>query len=106
LEIDISRHTGTVGFLGCELADNGEVTISGSLISQLVALGNVGGYPELTMSRWTSGTTPIARGVVNVQIESNAEPGLTMDGYTSCLSDSDCLTTEICNRDNKLCQAR
>jgi len=106
LEIDISRHTGTVGVLACDLDDDGEVTLSGSLISQLVGLGNVGGYPELTMSRWTTGATSIAEGVVRVQVESNVEPGLTMDGYTSCLSDADCPVIQVCNRDNKLCLAR
>ncbi|MGC4090057.1 MAG: metallophosphoesterase [Polyangiaceae bacterium] len=53
-EMDISHHGGTVGFLGCDVEDNGSLTISAGLVSQLIALGGIGGYPELVVERTIS----------------------------------------------------
>ena len=104
VEIDISHHAGTVGYLACEVDDTGSLTISSGLVSQLVALGNIGGFPELTVTRASLGSTELAQGEVDLTIQSVIEPTLTIEGYTSCLADTDCPVGQVCNRGIKLCQ--
>ncbi len=104
VEIDISHHAGTVGYLACDADDTGSLTISAGLVTQLVALGNIGGFPELTVTRTSLGSTEIAQGEVDLTIQSVIEPKLTIEGYTSCLADTDCPAGQVCNRGIKLCQ--
>jgi hypothetical protein len=104
VEVDISHHGGTVGFLACELEDTGSLSISGGLISQLVALGGIGGYPELSIERTTTTSVDVGEGEVELEVGSAKEFILTMDGFKSCLANDDCAADEVCNRTIKLCQ--
>lgn len=104
-EMDISHHGGTVGFLGCDVEDNGSLTISAGLISQLIALGGIGGYPELTAERTLAKSVEMDEGEVELEVTSAKEFVMKIEGYTSCLSDADCSSAEVCNRTIKLCQA-
>ena len=104
-EMDISHHGGTVGFLGCDVEDNGSLTVSAGLVSQLIALGGIGGYPELTAERTTSSSLEMGEGELELEVASAKEFVMKIEGYTSCLSDADCSSPEVCNRTIKLCQA-
>ena len=104
-EMDISHHGGTVGFLGCDVGDNGSLTISAGLISQLIALGGIGGYPELTAERTLTSSQQLGESEVELEVTSAKEFVMKIEGYTSCLSDADCSDGEVCNRTIKLCQA-
>lgn len=104
LEMNISRHAGTVGFLICEVEDTGSLTISGSLISQLASLGNIAGFPEMVVTRKTSESVDTARGRVELVVQASVERFVIIEGYTSCLRDTDCPAGQMCNTAKKLCQ--
>ena len=91
------------GQIACDVADTGSLTISANLISSLIALG-VGGYPELTVTRRSLGTTTIANGQVVLSVESSVSPTLSIEGYTSCSGDFDCSAGQTCNTSVKVCQ--
>jgi hypothetical protein len=74
LELDISHHGGTVGYLACDV------------------------------ERTTSSAVQVGAGEVELEVISAKEFVLTIDGYTSCLSDTDCSDGQVCNRTNKLCR--
>jgi hypothetical protein len=104
VELNISRHAGTVGFLECEVEDTGSLTVSASLVSQLAALGNIAGFPELMVTRGTYGSTTIAAGRIELAVEAFVERFPTIEGFTSCLYDRECASDEVCNSTTKLCQ--
>jgi hypothetical protein len=107
VEIDISRHAGTVGYLGCTVEDTGSLTISAGLVTQLVQLGNVGGYAELAVGRVTSEALqlPDGRGEIEFEVSSEDEYVISVQGYTSCSQDADCTDGLKCDRTIKLCSA-
>ncbi len=105
LWLDISLHASEIGYLACDVEDTGSLTISAGLISQLVFLGNVGGWPEIGITRSSSSSTQIALGRVKLVVESYVERFPTIDGYKSCERNSDCPTDQVCNSGIKLCQA-
>jgi hypothetical protein len=104
VEIDLSRHAGTIGYLGCEVEDTGSLTLSAGLVSQLVAMGSIGGFAELTIERATSSATPLGeQGEVDLEVTSANEYVVAVEGYTSCMQDSDCPSGRVCDRSIKLC---
>jgi hypothetical protein len=105
LEFDISHHGGTVGYLACEVQDTGSLTVSSGLISQLIELGGIGGFPELSVERTTTSSVEVGESELELEVTSAKEFILKIDGYASCLSDSDCGDGQACNRTIKLCQA-
>ena len=107
VEIDISRHAGTIGYLGCDVQDTGSLSISSGLVSQLVELGNIGGYAELAIARVTSASIPLglAGGQLDFEVSSANEYVIGIEGYTSCMQDSDCQMGQLCNRSIKLCES-
>jgi hypothetical protein len=104
VELNISRHAGTVGFLECEVEDTGSLILSASLVSQLATLGNIAGFPELQVIRGTYESTTIAAGSIELAVEAFVERFPTIEGFTSCKFDTDCELDEVCNSSNKLCQ--
>ncbi len=105
VEIDLSRHGGTVGYLACAVPDTGSLTISSGLVSQLVQLGSVAGFAELAVARVTSASTqlPDDGGEIEFEVASEDEYVISVQGYTSCLQDSDCSGGQKCDRSVKLC---
>ena len=106
MELDLGHHGGSAGYLACDVDDNGSLTVSASLINQLIGLGHIGGFPELTFARVTSTSATVAQGKVNLVIDSTiSAPTLTMDGYISCGDYGEqCPTGLTCNAGVKLCQ--
>jgi hypothetical protein len=103
--IDLSHHAGSIGHLACDVDDTGSLTVSSGLVSQLIGLGHIAGYPELDVTRSTSGSIETAQGVINLVIQSSIiAPDLTMDGYISCTLATDCPSGQACNSATKLCQ--
>jgi len=100
--LNLSHHAGSTGLLSCEVADTGSLTISASLISQLINLG-VAGFPTLTVTRTSVGWASIAPGSVAFDVSSPISRTVTVDGYVSCTSNADC-TSGTCDTDKKLCQ--
>jgi hypothetical protein len=105
LWLDVSLHASEIGYLVCDTADTGSLTVSAGLISQLVFLGNVGGYPEIGLTRRTSASTRITPGNVELMVESYVERFPTIEGYQSCGEDNTtCPDGQVCNTGNKLCE--
>jgi hypothetical protein len=94
-EIYLTKHAGNLGYIVCDVADTGSLTISADVISQLVGLG-VGGFPTLEVTRIASGSAPIAPGLVEAHVTSLVTSVLNMEGYTWCNSNKDCAASEVC----------
>ncbi len=117
VKVDLSRHGGEIGYILCDVEDTGSITISPGLTSQVVALGSIGGFAELTVTRHTSGSdttapwmeccnaTPSAPGAFAFDIFSPIERFFTVEGYpASCYANSDCpSSTPTCDTTKKLC---
>jgi hypothetical protein len=103
LILDVSRHAGVVGYIICDVEDTGSLTISASLIDQLMDLGNIGGYPEINIIRSTTGTATVGPGKVELSVESRYERFPLIEGYTSCGIDT-CPAPLVCNTGKKLCE--
>lgn len=105
-DLDLGHHGGSAGYLSCDVDDTGYLKISASLMNQLIGLGKIGGFPELSIARTTSASTPVAQGTVNLVIDSTiSAPTLTIDGYFSCGQYGyQCPTGMNCNTGVKLCQ--
>jgi Cys-rich repeat protein len=106
VELNLSRHAGTSALLICDVEDNGSLTITSNLISQLIAVGGVAGFPELNVTRSISTFASVVFGKVELLVESNVERFVTVEGYATCLTNSECSSGEVCNTAIKLCQAQ
>jgi hypothetical protein len=98
IKLDIGHHGGEKGQILCDTSDSGSLTISASLMNQLIALG-VAGFPSITVTRQSIGSTTIAPGRVDLKISQSITQDVTVDGVTSCNTDSDCPTGETCQSD-------
>jgi len=104
--VNLSHHGGSKGYIACDVADNGSLTISAAQIGGLINMG-VAGYPTLTVIRRATGTATITPGQVVLSVEASVSPAFSVQGYTSCLGDetvSPCGAGQTCNTDLKLCQ--
>jgi hypothetical protein len=83
VKIDISHHGGTRGLIECDAADDGTLTISAALVTELLGLG-FAGFPSLVATRSSRDGTQIAPGRVELVVSSKAQRAVTIDGLTSC----------------------
>ncbi len=98
VKVDISHHGGSKGEILCDVPDNGTLEISAALVSALIDRG-VAGYPNVTLTRSTSGSTTITPGAVTLQALSAVTVSLNVAGVTSCSTDADCPTAKPCQSD-------
>jgi hypothetical protein len=98
VKLDISHHGGTKGKIVCETADSGALTLSASMLTQLIKLG-VAGYPTIVVTRVASGTATISAGRVDLVISSEVEKSVTVTGLTSCTKDTECPDGQKCQTD-------
>lgn len=89
VHLDISHHGGTRGKVECDTADDGAMTLSASLVTQLLALG-VAGYPSIVVTRVTTGTAAIPAGRVDLSVTSDIETAVEIPNLRSCTSSADC----------------
>ncbi|MBL8915327.1 MAG: hypothetical protein JNM17_31780 [Archangium sp.] len=94
VEIDISHHGGLRGQILCDTADDGSLTIGGTLTTRLINLG-VSGFPTMKVRRIKKSST----GRVDFKVVSGTEVGLTIPGLTSCTDDSECPMGQTCQTD-------
>ncbi|HEY5955764.1 MAG TPA: hypothetical protein VIV60_04390 [Polyangiaceae bacterium] len=109
LGLNISKHGGSAGYLSCDVEDTGSYTIPADLITSLINLG-VAGFPQLTVTRSSRGTSAVTQGVVQLAVQSLAIPNLQVEGYCSCFNSADCgscadKTKTTCDTVKKLCNA-
>jgi len=103
--MNLSHHTGTTGYLKCDVPDTGSLVIPAEQVTQLINLG-VAGYPTLTATRTSVGEATVSTGSVLLMVTGNARPVLTVTGYDSCVADSDCPAAKPhCDTGTKLCHS-
>ena len=98
VKLDISHHGGSRGAVTCDSDDTGSVTISGDLMTKLLALG-VAGYPTVIVTRTSTGTASLTKGHVELRVSSEVETPVQIAGLESCGSDEDCPTGKTCQAD-------
>ena len=109
VELNISKHGGSAGYLKCEVEDSGALTIPEDLITALIDLG-VAGFPQLTVRRSTRSEAQVGSATVALQVVALAVPTLEIEGYCSCFNSDDCgscndTTKTSCDSVKKLCVA-
>lgn len=109
LGLNISKHGGSAGYLSCDVGDTGSYTIPADLITELINLG-VAGFPQLTITRTTTGEAPVSTGAIEFVVKAVAIPNLQVKGYCSCFNDGECgscadTTKTVCDTVKKLCHA-
>lgn len=107
--LNVSKHGGSYGYLKCETADTGQLTIPAEQIAALLKLG-VSGFPSLLVTRSSTGMAALEAGVITFNVTAIAKPMLDIEGYCSCFDASDCGacgdgTKTECDTTTKLCYA-
>lgn len=103
--VNLSHHGGSKGYIACDVADTGTLTISKDQLSGLINMG-VAGYPTLVVTRRSTGVASLSAGQVLLSVEASITPIFSVDGYTSCTEadNSECPSGQICNQSTKLCE--
>jgi hypothetical protein len=107
--LNMTRHGGSAGFLECDVADTGSLTIPANVLSALVDLG-VAGFPQFVATRYTQGVAAVAGGQIALKVSSVALAELGVEGLCSCFDSSDCgscgdATKTSCDANRRLCVA-
>lgn len=107
VELNISKHGGSAGYLKCEVDDSGSLTIPANLITALIDLG-VAGFPQLTLRRSTRAEAQVGSAAIALQVVALSVPTLEIEGYCSCFNGADCgscgdTTKTSCDSVKKLC---
>lgn len=104
VNINLSHHGGSKGYLECHtVPDAGSLTIAAALVSQLIDLG-VAGFPTLRITRESVGYTQLAIGRIALVISSEFARTISVEGFSSCESDADCIANQTCHAESKLCE--
>jgi hypothetical protein len=98
IKIDISHHGGARGQIECDADDTGALTVSATLMTELIKLG-VAGFPSIILTRSSSDSAKIEVGRVELAVSSKTERIVTVAGYESCTEDADCPDGGVCQAD-------
>ncbi len=98
LVLNINHHGGTLAWIECEVEDTGSFAIPADLVTALFAVG-ASGFPSLVVSRRSADSTTIAPGCVELQIVSEQEIDVEVNGLTSCTDNTPCTPPETCQAD-------
>ncbi|HEY6080876.1 MAG TPA: hypothetical protein VIW29_18810 [Polyangiaceae bacterium] len=83
VKIDISHHGGSRGLIQCDAVDDGALTVSAALVSELIGLG-FAGFPTLVMTRTSRDSAQLAPGRVELVLAAKVEQPVTIEGLISC----------------------
>jgi len=98
VKLDISHHGGSRGAVICDSDDTGSVTLSGTLMTKLLALG-IAGFPTIIVTRTATGAASTSLGRVEFVVSSAVERAVEIAGLVSCTSD------DVCAPLGKTCQS-
>lgn len=101
--LEIAHHGGAKGKVICNAEDSGSLVIPASLVTELIGLG-VAGYPDVTLTRKTVGSTQLPPGRVEFIMFNTQSRPVAIEGLTSCMADEDCPDGQVCGQD-KACKA-
>jgi hypothetical protein len=107
INLNISKHGGSAGYLECETDDSGSLTIPADAIRELINLG-VAGFPQLLVTRHLRGEAQVTTGNVALEVSAIANPTLGVEGLCSCFDSSDCATCSdatksVCDSVRRVC---
>jgi len=102
VKLDISHHGGSKGKIECYADDTGTLTLSSTLLDQLIALG-AAGFPTIVLERRAVGSATISAGRVDLTVYSQVEKAVAIPGLTSCNDNDGCPEGQTC-QDNLTCQ--
>lgn len=83
VKLDISHHGGSRGLVQCDAADDGSLTVSAALISELMGLG-FAGFPGMVLTRTSRDSAQLPPGRVELVLSAKVEKPITIQGLTSC----------------------
>ena len=106
LKLNIDQHgTSPVSVL-CELEDDGQGSVPGSLIQALVAYG-VSGFPSASLSRRTVDQVRLELaegGCFDLVVDTPVHIDVDVLGFTPCKDSDDCPDDQTCNLELEICQ--
>jgi hypothetical protein len=102
LTFNLNHHGGSTGKIICDTADTGSLSVSGTLLQSLIALG-VTGYPKATINRAVTGTTTVGSGQAQLELYSDVEFVAQLPGLVSCETDAECPTGQTCQVPGQMC---
>jgi hypothetical protein len=93
--INVDQHGTSPVTLTCTTPDDGELTIDGGLLEQLLQYG-VSGFATGTVRRQSGDKVDLDSGCVDLRVYSHSEAAVSVDGHTPCVRDEDCPDGERC----------
>ncbi|HMA91288.1 MAG TPA: hypothetical protein VKP30_01325 [Polyangiaceae bacterium] len=103
VNVNLSHHGGSKGYIECNVADSGSLTIPAEFIAQLIELG-VAGFPTLSVIRSTEGSAQVDAGRIALVVSSPFVRTVNVEGFVSCQEDTACQPPQTCNKTTKLCE--
>jgi len=98
VKLDISHHGGgSKGEILCDADDDGSLTISATLMTQLLDLG-VAGFPTIVVTRRTI-SSGAGSGHIELQLVHDVERSVTITGLESCTTSAQCSAGKSCQTD-------
>ena len=98
LQLDISHHGGSKGRIECDAPDTGSLTLSATIMTQLLDLG-AAGFPTVIVIRESTSSALVTSGRVDLVLSSKVERPVTVPGVSSCTDDEQCTPPQTCQAD-------
>jgi hypothetical protein len=102
LLFDLSHHGGSKGKVICDTADSGSLTVSATLITNLMALG-VTGFPRAYVNRVLTSTAAVGSGQAQLKVYSDIDFVAKIPGLVSCETSADCTAPQTCQVPGQMC---
>lgn len=103
MSVNIDQHGVSPGTLFCTFEDDGEGTVPGALLDQLVSVG-VTGFPSGAIMRRTVDHAVVGDGCMDFTVSSRAGVAVDVIGFTPCTSDAECPPELECNEELQICE--
>ncbi|MEZ4320270.1 MAG: hypothetical protein R3F61_22515 [Myxococcota bacterium] len=103
-ELNIDQHGNSPILLSCEWPDNGSGSVPSSLLVQLINAG-VTGFPSARVTRYTADRTDVgADGCMELEVTSQRQRDVRVDGFTPCNGPGQCPPPQECNLAIEICE--
>lgn len=100
--LNVDQHGNSPVTLFCEVEDDGEHTVPGSMISEMLSYG-ISGFATMDLYRRTVDSLEIPSGCVELQVFAFAMGKLEVAGHTACNIDPDCPDGQVCQVEINTC---
>lgn len=103
IQLSIDQHGVTPSVLRCAFADDGEGTVPGEIVAQLVDVG-VTGFPAGSIERRTVDSAAAGAGCMDFVVTSPRVAEVDVVGHTPCVTDNECPEGQTCNEELQTCE--